>query len=83
MTGIQRGWLLVNPEFPTKSLTRAEGQGSHSADLGPVFTFSHWGPQTQADKNPQRNQVQFPKSPPHSFTQFRTFRNSEETILID
>lgn len=53
-------WILVNPEFPTKILAQAEGQGSHSADLGPVFTFSQQGPQTQADENPQRTKLKFP-----------------------
>ena len=37
---VQQGHFLVIPEFPAKSLTQAEGQGSYTANLEPFITFS-------------------------------------------
>ena len=39
VTRVQQGSFLINPEFPAKSLTQAEGQGSHTADQ-PFVAFS-------------------------------------------
>ena len=40
VTRAQQGHFLVNPEFPARSLTQAEGQGSRTADLQPFVPSS-------------------------------------------
>ena len=40
VTRVQQGHFLVDSEFPAKSLTQAEGQESHTANLQPFITFS-------------------------------------------